>query len=53
MPKAARFSLPVRPSAASSEKSAGGQFVTIALFSGIGLLVSLVAIIMGVSAAWY
>ncbi len=54
MPKAVRVaaSIPVS-AAASSQKSDGGQFVVVALFSGIGLLISLVAIIMGVPGAWY
>jgi hypothetical protein len=62
MPKAARISatgpastissdLPA--STISSENSESSQFVAVALFSGIGLLVSLVAILMGVQAAWY
>jgi len=53
MPKAARISAPVPASAASSEKSGSSAFVSIALFSGIGLLVSLVAILLGVPGAWY
>ena len=53
MPKAARISTPVPASAAVSEKSDGHPLVTIALFSGIGLLVSLVAILMGVSGEWF
>jgi hypothetical protein len=53
MPKAARISAPVRASAASSARSNGSQFVMIALFCGIGLLVSLVAIIMGVPGVEY
>jgi hypothetical protein len=52
MPKAARISTPVTASA-SSEKSDISALVSIALFSGIGLLVSLVAVIMGVQGAWY
>lgn len=53
MPKAARISAPVAASAASSEKSESSAFVSIALFSAIGLLVSLVAILMGVPGVWY
>jgi hypothetical protein len=54
MPKAVRVSalIPVS-AAASSEKSDRGQFVVVALFSGIGLLISLVAIIAGVPGVWY
>jgi len=54
MPKAARVSASIPVSAAaSSQKSDGGQFVVVGLFSGIGLLISLIAIIMGVPGAWY
>jgi hypothetical protein len=52
MPKAARISTPVATSA-SSEKSDNSPLVSIALFCGIGLLVSLVAVIMGVQGVWY
>jgi hypothetical protein len=58
MPKAARaaVSIPV-PSVSSekseSQKSEGHPLVPIALFCGIGLLVSLVAVLMGVQGAWY
>jgi hypothetical protein len=51
MPKADRISAPIPGSAASSH-SADNSFVSIALFSGIGLLVSLIAIIMGVTGVW-
>jgi len=54
MPKAARISVSIPSSSApSSEKSDSGQFFPVALFSGIGLLITLVAIIMGVPGAWY
>jgi hypothetical protein len=57
MPKAARVSVsipaPSAPTAASPEKSEGHPLVSIALFCGIGLLVSLVAILCGVQGAWY
>jgi hypothetical protein len=53
MPKAARISVPVPASTASSEKSGSGALVSIALFSAIGLLVSLVAILLGVPGVWY
>jgi hypothetical protein len=52
MPKAARISTPVT-AAASSEKSDNSPLISIALFSGIGLLISLVAVLMGVQGAWY
>jgi hypothetical protein len=53
MPKAARISAPVPASTATPEKSGSSAFVSIALFSAIGLLVSLVAILLGVPGAWY
>jgi hypothetical protein len=53
MPKAARISVQVPASTASSEKSESHPLVSIAIFSGIGLLVSLIAILMGVQGAWY
>ena len=52
MPKAARFLPPVSKSS-SSENSDSVQFISIALFSGIGLLISLVAVLMGVKGFWY
>jgi hypothetical protein len=52
MPKAARIFARVPASTASSEKSESHQLVSIALFSGIGLLVSLIAILLGVSGVW-
>jgi hypothetical protein len=53
MPKAARISTPVSTTAAGSTKSDSSAVTTIALFSGIGLLISLVAILMGMSIEWY
>jgi hypothetical protein len=58
MPKAARVSVPIPASSVSSEtskseKSVGHPLVSIALFCGIGLLVSLVAMLWGVQGAWY
>ncbi len=54
MSKAARIPASISPSAAaSSEKSDHSQLIAVALFSGIGLLISLVAIIMGVPGVWY
>ncbi len=50
MPKAVRI-LPSLP--ATSTKSDGSEFVSIALFSGLGLLVSLLAVLMGVQGVWY
>jgi hypothetical protein len=56
MPKAARISakIAVSPvSSAASEKSDRSDLVSIALFSGIGLLVSLVAVLCGVNGVWF
>jgi hypothetical protein len=53
MPKAARISVPIAASPVSSEKSESHPLVPIAIFSGIGLLISLIAILMGVQGAWY
>lgn len=52
MPKAVRLSPLISTPAASSEKSNNNQLISIALFSSIGLLVSLLAVLMGVSGAW-
>jgi hypothetical protein len=48
MPKAVSI-----PATSSSTKSFNHEFVSIALFSGIGLLISIVAILMGVPGVWY
>jgi hypothetical protein len=53
MPKAARISVQIPASSVSSEKSESHPLVAIAIFSGIGLLVSLIAILTGVQGAWY
>lgn len=52
MPNAFRASPPATASA-SSRKPDNNPLVTIALFCGIGLLVSLVAMMAGVQGAWY
>jgi hypothetical protein len=39
--------------AVKQTSSDGEQFAAVALFSGIGLLVSLVAVILGVQGAWF
>ena len=52
MPKAARISKPLAASS-TSENSDSAELVSIALFSGVGLLISLVAVIMGVQGAWF
>ncbi len=58
MPKVARISTSVPVSSVSEkssalENSAGSQFISIAIFSGIGLLISLVVVLFGVQAVWY
>jgi len=53
MPKAVRVSTPSPASIVSSEKSDSHPLVSIALFSGIGLLMSLIAVLLGVSGVWY
>jgi hypothetical protein len=50
MPKAVRISI---PATSSSTKSDSHEFVSIALFSGIGLLISIFAVLMGVQGIWY
>jgi hypothetical protein len=52
MPKAVRVSTPIATSVASSEKSVSSPLVSIALFCGIGLLVSVAAVLMGVTGVW-
>ena len=49
MSKAARIAAPLGASKAPS----GDALVSIALFSGIGLLVSLVAVLCGVNGVWF
>jgi hypothetical protein len=46
MPKAARFSASIPISKTSSKPSDFNYLVSVALFSGIGLLISFVAIIL-------
>jgi hypothetical protein len=50
MPKAAQIQSSLR---LSIENSNSAQFISVALFSGIGLLISLVAVIKGVQGVWY
>jgi hypothetical protein len=52
MPKAVRVSTQIAASTASSEKSDSHPLVSIALFSGLGLLISLTAVLLGVSGVW-
>lgn len=60
MPKAARiFSSISAPriyterSATSAKRSDTSEFIGVALFSGIGLFISLVAVILGIQGAWF
>lgn len=53
MQKTAHISVSIPASRASSDSSDSHPLVPIAIFSGIGLLVSLVAILTGVPGAWY
>jgi hypothetical protein len=57
MPKAIRFSATLPTKAVSEEadskQSDSSMFVSVALFSGLGLLVSLVAILFGLTLGWY
>jgi len=57
MPKAIRFSASPATNTAfedtDSKQSDGDSLVSVALFSGIGLLASLVAILSGLFLGWY
>ena len=53
MPKATRIAASIPVASTSPNRSDDHPLVSIALFSGIGLLVSLVAVLMGVQLAWY
>jgi hypothetical protein len=53
MSKAVRFSASIPASKIASSESNHHQLISIALFAGIGLLVSLVAVILGVQGVWY
>jgi hypothetical protein len=53
MSKAARISQSILVSTASPQQLDGHPLVPIALFSGIGLLASLIAILMDVPGVWY
>jgi len=52
MPKAARIS-PSVSKTSSSTNSDSAQFISVALFSGVGLLISLVAVLAGVKGYWF
>ena len=53
MSKAAQIFLPIPATTDSSEQSESSEFYAVALFSGIGLAASLIAIISGVQGVWY
>ena len=53
MPKATRVSVSIPASPASSDTPNGHPLVGIALFCGVGLLVSLLLILSGAQAVWY
>ncbi|MCA6122718.1 hypothetical protein J6500_12550 [Bradyrhizobium sp. WSM 1704] len=52
MPTAVRISTSI-PVSSASENSDTSQLVAVVLFSGIGLLISLVACIFGVQGVWF
>ena len=52
MPTAVPVSTPISASNVS-KKSDSNQFVSIALFSGVGLLISLAAILLGIQGVWF
>ncbi len=52
MPTAVRVSTPISASDVS-KKSGSSQFVSIALFSGMGLLISLAAVLLGIQGVWF
>jgi len=60
MPKAARVFSPISVPRVYTEKSAipakrsdTSEFIGVAIFCGIGLFISLVAVILGVQGAWF
>jgi hypothetical protein len=60
MPKAARISSSISApriyaerSVIPAKRSDTSEFIGVALFSGVGLFVSLVAVILGVQGAWF
>jgi hypothetical protein len=53
MSKAVRVSPSIPASRISSREADNHQLISIALFSGIGLLVSLVAVLLGVQGMWF
>ena len=59
MPTAIRISAPISASTDTAGKSdtartsGSHQFVSIALFSGVGLLISVAAVLLGAQGAWF
>ena len=60
MPKAARIFAPISApriyterSAVPAKRSDTSEFIGVAIFSGIGLLMSLLAVILGVQGSWF
>lgn len=60
MPKAARIYPPISApriyterSASPAKRSDTSELIGVALFSGIGLFISLIAVILGVQGAWF
>jgi len=54
MPTAIRVAAPIATSSVSVQKKAErNDLVLVALFSGVGLLISLVAILVGFQIGWY
>lgn len=60
MPKAARIYSPISAprifterSAIPAKRSGASELIGVALFSGIGLFISLVAVILGVQGSWF
>jgi hypothetical protein len=53
MSKAVRFTASIPVSDAASRDSKHNEFAPIAIFSGLGLLISLVAVLCGVQGAWF
>ena len=51
MPNGVRISFPA--SKISSQKSDGHPLISIAIFSGVGLLASLIEILCGVQLVWF
>ncbi|MBK3662893.1 hypothetical protein JJE66_16915 [Bradyrhizobium diazoefficiens] len=60
MPKAARILAPIsapriytEQSVVPAKHSDTAEFIGVAIFSGIGLFISLLAVILGVQGAWF